>query len=140
MPSLRGLEMTLLGGSSHEFSTLFTTLAEDPSILPALESLTIDKCQTKIELPPLARMLAARTGGMDGVAKLKCFGLFFDHDDLHYDSVDFKQQDEDVELALDQLRSLRSEGLKLEIESSIKWFGRDIDSQMIKAISLDNHL
>ncbi|KAJ7136872.1 hypothetical protein C8R44DRAFT_363556 [Mycena epipterygia] len=134
LPSVRHLQMSLLGGTSDEFSSLFRTIAEDPAFLPALESLIIDKCQTNIDLLSLVPMLAARTTGTDGVSKLKSFRLSFDQEEQSQDAVHFRRRDKDVEFALDQLRSLRSEGLKVEIESSMKWFSKDIDSQMIKEI------
>ncbi|KAJ7136851.1 hypothetical protein C8R44DRAFT_363481 [Mycena epipterygia] len=135
MPSLRDLRMTLhgVGGTSEDFRSLFETLA-DPSVLSALESFSIWHCQINIELLPLVQMLAARSTGMDGVAKLKSFRLIFDQESPDKDVVDLKQLNMDVELALDQLRGLRSEGLNVEIGSLIKWFGQDVNSHMIEEI------
>ncbi|KAJ7136869.1 hypothetical protein C8R44DRAFT_868963 [Mycena epipterygia] len=115
LPSVRDLEMTCLGRASNDFSMIFITLSEHPSFLRALESF-VDHYQTNIELFPLVRMLVQ-----------------------YHDTADFEQQDADIEIALDQLCSLRSDGLKLEIQFSIKWFNTNINSQMVKEIGADSH-
>ncbi|KAJ7686928.1 hypothetical protein B0H17DRAFT_1332579 [Mycena rosella] len=138
VPSVRELQMTWVGGTTIEFSQLFKTLAEGPSCLPALESINIEDCQTNIHLPSLVQMLRARTTGKDGVAMLTSFRLSFSQDNQHEDAIDFEQQDKDVELALDRLGGLRSQGLQVEIQSSVKWFSANIDSKMITGINTNN--
>lgn len=110
MPSVRDLTLTCPGGTNGSLSALFSMMAEDPFILPALESLMIDDCQVHIDLCPLVQMLAARAGdeGMEGAAKLTSFKLTFDAADLREDAEIWARPE--VEAALDRLRGLRSQG------------------------------
>ncbi|KAJ7858595.1 hypothetical protein B0H13DRAFT_2356452 [Mycena leptocephala] len=43
VPSLRQLQLTWLGATTNDYSSLFKFLAEYPTVLPALESFTIDE-------------------------------------------------------------------------------------------------
>ncbi|KAJ7494232.1 hypothetical protein B0H11DRAFT_929580 [Mycena galericulata] len=138
LPSLREVRMVCPGAASDDFTRLFDII-NDPSILPALESLAIDDCRADIELGPLDRLLSARASGKDGAAKLISFTLSFNQDcggDGY--AVDMQQHDEDVELALDRIRNLRRQGLKVDIRSSFKWLTHNLDLQMIKEIGADN--
>ncbi|KAJ7127430.1 hypothetical protein C8R43DRAFT_1240379 [Mycena crocata] len=137
LPTIRELRMTCDCSTYEGFNTLFTTLAEDLSVLPALESLHIDECETSIDLLQLERMLSARLKGEDGVAKLKSFRICFTQEEWN----DWRDgtrartsRDKQVDRALDRLRKLRSQGLSLEFPSSVKWDSTDINSQMIKEL------
>ncbi|KAJ7172899.1 hypothetical protein C8R43DRAFT_1058314 [Mycena crocata] len=157
VPSLRELELTWLGASTDDYSSLFKFLFEYPSVLPVLESFSIDECQINIDLVPLVRMLTARmegyelegddrqgftddeewtiaTPGPDFSPKLKSFSLAFSQEDKYEEGPDIKQHNTDVNLALDRLRGLRSRGLRVDIQSLFKWFSRNINSQMIQEI------
>jgi hypothetical protein len=131
LPSVRDLWMTYLGGASDDYSALFDTLADDLSIMPALESISFNNCQTDVALLPMVNMLTTRTIDTEGVAKLKSFKLNFSQEDKHEAALDLKQQQTEVELAVDRLRMLRSEGLNVEIQSDFKWFSGNINSQMV---------
>ncbi|KAJ7686931.1 hypothetical protein B0H17DRAFT_702759 [Mycena rosella] len=133
LPSVCELQMTWCGGTGVEFNNLFKTLAEDPSVMPALESVNIEDCEASIDLPSLVQMLATRTTGMDSVAKLKSFRISFSHEDPYEYGIDL---DKDVELALDRLSGLRSQGLQVKMQSSIKWFSTNIDSKIVRSLAL----
>ncbi|KAJ7151822.1 hypothetical protein C8R43DRAFT_1004451 [Mycena crocata] len=75
------------------------------------------------------------TPGANMSPKLKSFTLACGQDDRYEDGPNLRQHNLDVELALDRIRDLRFEGLKVDIQSSLKWFGRTINSEMIQEIS-----
>ncbi|KAJ7713131.1 hypothetical protein DFH07DRAFT_1068680 [Mycena maculata] len=139
LPTVRDLRITWLGASEDDFTNLFDILAEDPPVLPGLASLSIDDCQTDIDVGPLVEMLAARRAGRDGAAQLQSFRLAFDDQDRYEGGADLQKQDKDIELSLERLRGLRSEGLKVDIRSAAKWFSKNISSQMINEIEAGNH-
>ncbi|KAJ7854660.1 hypothetical protein B0H13DRAFT_2206211 [Mycena leptocephala] len=134
VPSARSLHMLCPGITNAHFRILFDSLSEDP-ILPALTSLIIDECVTEIPLRPLLRMLAARRAPIAGVSQLKSFRLIF-HQEYqdNYAEVNMKEQNKDVELALAELGDLRSQGLQVDVQSTIKWLSGNITSQIIKEI------
>ncbi|KAJ7172841.1 hypothetical protein C8R43DRAFT_1119677 [Mycena crocata] len=74
-------------------------------------------------------------GAPSAVPTLKSFSLSFGQQERCEDRVDLKQREKDVDITLERLRQLRSQGLQLDIQSSLKWFGTSIDSQMIEEIS-----
>ncbi|KAJ7775493.1 hypothetical protein B0H16DRAFT_1713080 [Mycena metata] len=135
MPSVRNLRILCAGVTSAHFTALFDYMAQDPYILPALTSFIIEECCTQIPLRPLVRMLTARSSPTEGVVRLNSFTLSF-HQEYNddYAEVDMKAQNEDVGLALEQLRALRSEGLQLHIQSSMKWLSGNITEKMIEEI------
>ncbi|KAJ7658207.1 hypothetical protein DFH06DRAFT_1472875 [Mycena polygramma] len=135
MPSLRVLEMRCPGGSAADYRDFFDTLAQDLSILPALETLEITHCRAEIELPTLVRMLEARAMGE---GKLKSFSLLFEDDGGHESGADLVELAEGVDHALDGIRGLRSQGLKVNIKSNIEWLSESISSQFIAAMGEDN--
>ncbi|KAJ7105362.1 hypothetical protein C8R44DRAFT_858654 [Mycena epipterygia] len=139
VPSFRNIHMLCAGITSAHFTGLFDSISNDPSILPALTSFTIDECCTEIPLRPLVQMLAARRAPMEGVAQLNSFKLLF-HQEYQddYAEVNMNAQNKDVELTLKQLCALRSQGLQLDIQSNIKWLSGNITSQMIKEIGDDD--
>ncbi|KAJ6505698.1 hypothetical protein C8R47DRAFT_1102234 [Mycena vitilis] len=126
MPSLRVWKMKCPDGSAADYHHFFDTLAQDLSILPALEALEITHCQAQIELPTLVRMLEAR---VMGEGKLKSFSLLFD---------DYRGHDEGMNDALEGLRGLRSQGLKVNIKSNRKWLSENISSQFLAEMGADD--
>jgi hypothetical protein len=77
-------------------------------------------------------MFAARRALIQRMAQLKSFKLSF-HQEYQddYAEVDMKKQNTDVELPLQQLGDLRSQGLQLSIQSTIKWLSGNITSQIV---------
>ncbi|KAJ7782648.1 hypothetical protein B0H16DRAFT_1877184 [Mycena metata] len=137
MPSVRMLRMTCPAIPSAHFTELFHSMSKHPSscILPALTSFIIDECCVEIPLRPLVNMLMARRVKMEGVAQLNSFKLLF-HQDFHnpFPKVNLNWQTEDVGLAVWELRDLRSRGLQLDIQSTIKWLSGNITRKMIEEI------
>ncbi|KAJ7684168.1 hypothetical protein DFH06DRAFT_1020 [Mycena polygramma] len=133
VPWLRALEMAYLAGSAADYHLFFETLAQG-SILPALESLQITDCGPEIALPTLVRMLKARTTDTDGLAKLQSFSLLFEDDGDHEPGINGAKRDARVEDALATLHEMRSQGLKVDIKSKIKWLSQNISSQIIREI------
>ncbi|KAJ7911902.1 hypothetical protein B0H13DRAFT_2479151 [Mycena leptocephala] len=131
VPSVRNLEMLCAGVTGADFSRIFDSMSKDHSILPALTFFTIGECTAQIELRSLVQMLAARRACIEGMAQLKSFKLSF-HQEYQddYAEVDMKKQNTDVELALQQLGDLRSQGLQVSIQLTIKWLSGNITSQI----------
>ncbi|KAJ7281061.1 hypothetical protein C8J57DRAFT_1564555 [Mycena rebaudengoi] len=129
--SFRKLLITGLGGSSRGLNHLCSTLADDASVLPSLESFTIEDCQITVNLLPLVRMLMARTTGMHGVVRLNFFRLGFAQEVKYFEADDLALLGKEVEHALNEFRNLRSQGLELEIQSAFQWLSSHINSQMV---------
>ncbi|KAJ7156521.1 hypothetical protein C8R43DRAFT_998251 [Mycena crocata] len=129
LSTIRELTLTC-DDPTYDFNRLLTTLAEGVTFLPALESLNIDECKTNVDVILLEGMLSARTTGEIG-SKLTSFRIRFS-DEISYRGNKEFCRDMQVELALDRLRKLRSQGLSLEFLSSVKWFSVDMNSQMIR--------
>ncbi len=79
-------------------------------------------------------MLAARWAPIAGVSQLKSFRLIF-HQQYQdsYAEVNMKEQNKDVELALAELGDLRSQGLQVDVQSTIKWLSGNITSQIVSS-------
>ncbi|KAJ7652777.1 hypothetical protein DFH06DRAFT_1330873 [Mycena polygramma] len=141
-PSVRALRVvcpsganTRLHGKFNEFRKLFETIAQTPSILPALESIHIDHWDAEIPLSPLVQMLAARTADAQAETKLQSFTLTFEHDCDNWADLDLVERDHEVENALASLRELRSHGLEVDIRSSFKWLSGNVNSGMIERVN-----
>ncbi|KAF7338958.1 C3H1-type domain-containing protein [Mycena venus] len=136
VPSVRNIHMLCAGVTSAHFTGLFDSISKHSSILPALTSFTIDECCTEIPLRPLVQMLAARRSPMEGIAQLNSFKLLF-HQEYYdvYAEVNMNAQNKDVGLALEQLCALRSQGLQLDIQSTIKWLSGNVTPKMIEEIN-----
>ncbi|KAJ6475958.1 hypothetical protein C8R47DRAFT_1290558 [Mycena vitilis] len=135
MPTLRRLQMRCPCGSATDYQQFFDTLTQDPTILPALETLEIVQCRAEIALPTLVRMLEARTAG---AAKLRSFSLLFEDDGGHEFGADLLKLTARMDHALDGLRVLSSQGLKVDITSNIKWLSENISSQFITEMGEHN--
>ncbi|KAJ6529846.1 hypothetical protein B0H19DRAFT_1242800 [Mycena capillaripes] len=131
LPAVRKLRMACPGATSDAFTSLFSFIGQHTAVLPALESIHIDDCRADIQLAPLVELLAARTTPADGVAVLKSFSLNFGHDSENEHAVDVRRREREMDGALQKLHDLRSEGLKVDFQSSLNWFGDSIGTQMI---------
>ncbi|KAJ7636229.1 hypothetical protein FB45DRAFT_864295 [Roridomyces roridus] len=120
---------------------LLTNLtSRDKPLLPSLESLRLERCDFRVPLPPLVRMLSARRSGTGGVAILKSFYTSFAHADFEEDLNRDARKGilEDPELkntllelkdALLELRRLREDGLCVKIESDAEWFTEHVRTE-----------
>ncbi|KAJ7470991.1 hypothetical protein FB451DRAFT_1252659 [Mycena latifolia] len=108
--------------STGDFTRFFERISSNRDIVPALEVLAIDWCGVGIEVGALTAMLLARRAGVDGTTKLKSFRLSFS----------FDSQRVEVDQALDELRTLCSDGLELDIKRVRKWATQNINSNMMK--------
>ncbi|KAJ7615455.1 hypothetical protein FB45DRAFT_1035443 [Roridomyces roridus] len=118
-----------------ELRRLFNRIHDDTSFLPALTSLDINNCETRIELSPLVRMLDARRGGGGATAQLASFAISFEQERQdYYSEIDMKGLNEKVQGAINKLDELRAGGLNLDVRSSFKWFHEFVDSKMIEEI------
>ncbi|KAJ7827384.1 hypothetical protein B0H13DRAFT_2290272 [Mycena leptocephala] len=120
VPSVRSFHMLCPGITNAHFRIIFDFLSEDP-ILPALTSFIIDEYVTDIPLRPLIRMLAVRRAPIAGD---------------NYAEVNMKEQDKDMELALAGLGDLRSQGLQMDVQSTIKWLSGNITSQILLSVGI----
>ncbi|KAJ7149486.1 hypothetical protein C8R43DRAFT_503933 [Mycena crocata] len=145
LPPIREMKISCFNHKNDDFGDLFGLLETEPTLLPKLESLTIEDCARKVDVVSLARMLAARMCDVEGSTTLKSFRLTFDSK-VELDGVEEfeelldKDVDTDVQLALKKLRDLRSHGLNMDIHVPIKWISSDINSHgMIQEINGVHH-
>ncbi|KAJ7609082.1 hypothetical protein FB45DRAFT_805728 [Roridomyces roridus] len=142
IPTVEHLTIKCPRLSTSGFTRLFNTFAEDPPVLPALESLEVKCCDTRMELTPLVQMLTSRRQAQkeepQHVVDLASFKLRFTQvedpfgdDEEPYDGVDMFQQSTEMEGELQLLRKLHNEGLKIEIDSDFIWFDQFIDAKII---------
>ncbi|KAJ7644503.1 hypothetical protein FB45DRAFT_1115994 [Roridomyces roridus] len=128
LSGLRSIQdLTLRGpeGTDGALEVLLLKIEQDPSFLPLLESLAIRGCEFIISLPILVHMLCARMEREEGEAKLKSF-------QLPRDDAEIYKCDESVEVELDKLRGLRSQGLNVDIQSNFKFWNSYIDPSVLQ--------
>ncbi|KAJ7615456.1 hypothetical protein FB45DRAFT_1064375 [Roridomyces roridus] len=122
------------------FSRLFKTIADDPSLLPALTTLEITKCMPgTIELSPLADMLVRRSGqrGEFESTKLESFKLLFREPSGYDDFLpewNFGGRSDEVARDIGRVRELRAGGLGLEIRPTVPWLNGNVTAEMAKAL------
>ncbi|KAJ7603561.1 hypothetical protein FB45DRAFT_1071326 [Roridomyces roridus] len=137
IPTIQKLEVAACAFKSTALAEFFDRIHDDPSFLPALTSLDINNCETRIELSPLVRMLKKRReiGGV--TAQLTSFVISFEQEwyDDYYSEMDVKKLNSTMQRAIDKLDELRAGGLKLDMRSSFKWFHEFVDSKVIEEIS-----
>ncbi|KAJ7858596.1 hypothetical protein B0H13DRAFT_2356453 [Mycena leptocephala] len=79
--------------------------------------------------------MACYDAGRGRGAEVEVLRLAFGQEDKYEDGPNLKQHNIDIQLALERLRNLRSQGLAVDIQSSLKWFGRNIGAQMLQEIN-----
>ncbi|KAJ7609960.1 hypothetical protein FB45DRAFT_1010179 [Roridomyces roridus] len=114
--------------------------SRNPPLLPCLESIRLEGCDVRIRLPPLVRMLTARRAGIDGVAILQTFYLWFSHndgddesddDEFHRTAREGVLEEPELEPALLELRRLREGGLRVEMHVDTKCFTGNVDTDLL---------
>ncbi|KAJ7644501.1 hypothetical protein FB45DRAFT_1115989 [Roridomyces roridus] len=130
LPGLRSIQdLTLRGsdGTDGALEELFLQL-ETPSFLPLLESFAVHGCEFLIPLPAVVNMLQARTERAEGEAKLRSFQLLFGGDYSNgWEDAQIDNLDASVEMQLNKIRGLDSQGLKVDIQSNFKFWNSYID-------------
>jgi hypothetical protein len=129
LPTLRELRLSWLISPSDILTSLFSFIAEDISVLPGLESIHIDQCRVDVQLAPLVELLAVRTTPTEGVALLKAVGLAFGKGEDDYGLR--WQWDQAIERAWDKLLDLGSQGLNVDIQSSVNCLGDSVNMKMV---------
>ncbi|KAJ7615337.1 hypothetical protein FB45DRAFT_935436 [Roridomyces roridus] len=146
IPTVRHLTINCPRLSTAAFAELFDAFSADPPVLPALESLEIKRCETRIELPPLGRLLTNRHQ-IEGeellqVVDLASFKLLFRQEDDDFlpeegdDKVNLYEKSDEMKGELGLLRELRNEGLDIEIRSDFMWFDECIDWKIVRGFLL----
>ncbi|KAJ7644535.1 hypothetical protein FB45DRAFT_861861 [Roridomyces roridus] len=134
LPSVQDLTIRAPDGADDAIGDLFRFMG-DTSLLPALESLTIAECEFHVSLPALVEMLQSRMRSeIEGTAKLTSFALSFGpgsgyrkgREICHYQTFA-------VDDALDALRKLCAQGLKMDIQSEFDQLGENIDLKMVRS-------
>lgn len=128
LPSIRALTLSCTFFDDANMATLFHYMAEE-NLLPALEVLNLEYCGDPHALHELSGLLSRRRAntGADGVAAAKIQAIRLSYGNHEWDGM--------VDDALDAMREIRAEGLKIDLPSGPKRHMQEFGSQMVCASS-----
>ncbi|KAJ7636744.1 hypothetical protein FB45DRAFT_1056038 [Roridomyces roridus] len=136
------------------FTSFLDGFIRDSPALPALEFLELKRCEAKMALQPLVRMLCHRRSSSAGegkelpFARLASFKLSFDQDPYEFERrleshdeehdkwvpINMNQQSAEMQAALVRLGELRAGGLQADLRSDFKWFDEYITAGIIEEL------